>query len=283
VPVPPTGTYFGKYDGARGVPHQAVARGGLIDDLIRDTGVLHHIVGGEREVALVTMKEHITKLKWTIRIAGLVGTSFGFLILFSSVVGFLYHIPVIGYFAERGVFIVSVLLGLIVSLITIGMSYLINHPVILVISLFAFVAAFLLLRNKAFASQQRMKERVDRDVGHRVNTEELAELQFVQLLRLANADQNVDIEERKYLKKWAKRHRWSKEKLAELVERANSSEKVDSSSGQAGEQLRALIRLALADGQLHRYEFNAINDAARQFGYSSSELAKTIREVKAEA
>lgn len=283
VPVPPTGTYFGKYDGARGVPHQAVARGGLIDDLIRDTGVLHHIVGGEREVALVTMREHITKLKWTIRIAGLVGTSFGFLILFSSVVGFLYHIPVIGYFAERGVFIVSVLLGLIVSLITIGMSYLINHPVILVISLFAFVAAFLLLRNKAFASQQRMKERVDRDVGHRVNTEELAELQFVQLLRLANADQNVDIEERKYLKKWAKRHRWSKEKLAELVERANSSEKVDSSSGQAGEQLRALIRLALADGQLHRYEFNAINDAARQFGYSSSELAKTIREVKAEA
>lgn len=282
VPVPATGTYFGKYDGARGVAHEAVARGGFIDDLISDSGVLHHIVGGQREVALVTMKDHITRLKWTVRIAGLFATSLGFLILFGSVVGFLYHIPVIGYFAERGVLIVSVLIGLVVSLITIGMSYLVNHPVVLVLSLFAFGVAFLLLRNQAFASQQRMKNRVDHDIGHSVNTAELTELQFVQLLRLANADRNIDIEERQYLKKWAKRHRWSKEKVTELVSRANTSEKVSTKSDHSEEQLRALIRLALADGELHRYEFNAINEAARQFGYSSTKLANTIREVKAE-
>jgi len=283
VPVPATGTYFGKYEGARGVPHQAVARGGLIDDLIRDSGVLHHIVAGERDTALVTMKEHLTRLKWIIRICGFAGVSSGFFILFGFAVGLLYHIPVLGYLVEKGVFIVSVLLGFIVSSITIGMSYMVHHPMVLVLSLFAFIAAFLLLRNKAFASQQRIKERVDRDVGHSVDAAELAELQFVQLLRLANKDGNIDIEERKYLKKWAQRHRWSKEKVAELVGRANGSEKVSPSSDSSGEQLRSLIRLALADGELHRYEFNAINDAARQFGYSSSELAKTIREVRAEA
>ncbi len=283
VPVPPTGTYFGQYDGTRGVPHQAVARGGFIDGLISDSGVLHHIVGGERDVALVAMKTHITLLKWKFRISGFVGTSFGFLMLFSSLVGFLYHLPVIGYVAQKSVFILSVSLGLIVSSITIGVSYMVNHPVVLLLSLFAFVAAFLLLRNKSFASQQRMKELVDCHVGHSVNAEELSELQFVQLLRLAKVDKNIDIEERKYLKKWAKRHRWSKEKVTELVKRANHSEQVSSASGHSGEQLRSLIRLALADGELHRYEFNAINDAARQFGYSSSDLAKTIREVRAEA
>ena len=51
--------------------------------------------------------------------------------LFSSAVGLLYHIPVLGYLVEQGVFIVSVLVGFIVSSITIGMSYMVHHPMII--------------------------------------------------------------------------------------------------------------------------------------------------------
>ena len=70
MPVPRTATYFGKYNGSSGVPHQAQVKDGWIDGLIGDTGILHHLGAGEREIALSTMNVHITRLNWIGRTAG---------------------------------------------------------------------------------------------------------------------------------------------------------------------------------------------------------------------
>ena len=200
--------------------------------------------------------------------------------LFGSAVGFLYHLPIIGSVAEWGVFVISLILGLTLSIITILVSYLAHHPIILILFLLMFAGAWILIKGKAANSQQKIKARVDLDMGHQLTRDELAELQFIELLRLAKADQKVDTEERKYLSQWAKRHGWNKEKTQELIQRAKRDE--DTSSTEfSGEHLRTLIRLALADGQLHRYELNAILTTAKQNGYSSSDVAKIIRNEKA--
>ena len=280
MPVPGTATYFGKYNGSSGVPHQAQVKDGWIDGLIGDTGILHHLVAGEREIALATMKGHITRLKWIVRTAGSMVSCIGFMMLFGSAVGFLYHLPIIGSVAEWGVFVISLILGLTLSIITILVSYLAHHPIILILFLLMFAGAWILIKGKAANSQQKIKARVDLDMGHQLTRDELAELQFIELLRLAKADQKVDAEERKYLSQWAKRHGWNKEKTQELIQRAKRDE--DTSSTEfSGEHLRTLIRLALADGQLHRYELNAILTTAKQNGYSSSDVAKIIRNEKA--
>ena len=48
IPVPAEATYFGKLSGGRGVAHQAVEKSGFVDAIIQDTGVLHHLVAGDR-------------------------------------------------------------------------------------------------------------------------------------------------------------------------------------------------------------------------------------------
>ncbi len=283
VPVPETATYFGKFDGNGGVPHQAVTRGAFLDGMINDTGVLHHIVAGNRTAALLTMKHHISQLRWRMRIAGSIAACIGFVMLFGSAVGLIYHLPVIGYFAEQGVLFLGISSGLLVSLITIAISYVLHHPIILLLTILIFVGVFFLVRTNASKSQQKLKARVDRNAGHPVDSGELSEMQFVELLRMAKVDQNIAMEERRHLKKWATQHHWSKEKVSALIKKANSTETATSASDQAGLHLRSLIRLALADGELHRYEFNAINAAAKQIGFTSSDLAKTVREVRNEA
>lgn len=64
IPFAATTTYFGKLEQRRGVRHQAVKRDGLLDGLPQDTGLLHHLVSGERDVAVKTMQSHLFLMKW---------------------------------------------------------------------------------------------------------------------------------------------------------------------------------------------------------------------------
>ena len=194
--------------------------------------------------------------------------------LFGSAVGFLYHLPIIGSVAEWGVFVISLILGLTLSIITILVSYLAHHPIILILFLLMFAGAWILIKGKAANSQQKIKARVDLDMGHQLTRDELAELQFIELLRLAKADQKVDAEERKYLSQWAKRHGWNKEKTQELIQRAKRDE--DTSSTEFSVNIYGRHSTCVKDGQLHRYELNTILTTAKQNGYSSSDGRKSF-------
>jgi len=102
IPVPDTATYFGKYQSGQGVADLSNQRTGWVNLLIQDTGVLHHLVAGDRPQALFSMKAYLGRLKWIVRGIGTVASVVGVMILFSSIFGFLYGIPVIGRVAEAG-------------------------------------------------------------------------------------------------------------------------------------------------------------------------------------
>lgn len=279
VPVPETATYFGKYDGRGAVAHQAQVKGGYIDNLIQDTGVLHHIVAGERDPALGTMKSHLFRLKWMVRGAGFVGISIGFMILLGSAAEFLYHLPLISSLVHWGVVAVSIILGFAVSIVTIILSYLLHHPVVLVCTVLALAIVYVLSRHKAYASQKQMKAVVERQVGHSIGKDEMAELEFIELVKLARIDHALDLQEKKYLKKWAKRHGWKQPQVTELIKRAKSSDEANDEAG-SEKHLRNLVQLALADGNLSFYEFNAISKAAKEIGFNSTDIQRIVRETR---
>ena len=77
LPVPKTATYFGKWGEGIAVAHQAEKKSGLISGMIKDRGVLHHLVAGERETALDSIKAHLARLKNIVRIAGIAGATVG--------------------------------------------------------------------------------------------------------------------------------------------------------------------------------------------------------------
>ena len=280
VPVPVTATYFGKYEDGRGVAHQAEQKGSFIENLIGDTGVLHFIVAGDRSVALNTMQQHLTRTKWLYRGGGFLAITIGFSMIFSAVAGFLYHVPILGSIIQSGVLIVSLTLGATVSIITITASYLMHNPWILAVLLAVGVAAFLLFRLRGLKSQANFKQGLALDMGQDLDEVDLAELEFIELVRLCFADKDVHIEERKYLTKWAKKQGWSKEKIAELVAKAKSGEGTKTDGNATDRHMRHLIRLALADGELSRFELNTISEVAVEVGYSQPELRKLIKQIK---
>ena len=280
VPVPVTATYFGKYEYGHGVAHQAEQKDSFIEDLIGDTGVLHFIVAGERSVALNTMQQHLTRTKWLFRGGGFLAITIGFSLMFGAVAGFLYHVPLLGSIIQSGVLIVSLTLGATVSIITITASYLMHNLWILALMIAVGVALFLLLRLRGLKSQANFKQGLALDMGQDLDEVDLAELEFIELVRLCFADKDVHIEERKYLTKWAKKQGWSKEKIAELVAKAKSGQKTETDGNATDRQIRHLIRLALADGKLSRFELNTISQVAVEVGYSQPELRKLIKQIK---
>ncbi|MCP4194154.1 MAG: hypothetical protein GY768_26385 [Planctomycetaceae bacterium] len=278
--VPPTATYFGEYKDGRGVAYQAEVKSGLVDRLIQDTGILHFIVAGERPVALTTMQSHLTRLRWFVRGSGFLVISIGFMIMFSAATGFLYHVPVIGAIAQWGTMAISFILGGLLGIIAIASSYLIHHPLTLGLTVAGCCLVFWLARKRATQSQTKFKQALDTDFGHTLSSTELEELEFIELLRICFADKEVHVEERKYLTKWAKQHGWDREKIAEMVAKAKSGDEDPTEPTYTDKHLRNLIRLALADGKIKRFELNTISKAANEIGYSRSELQRTIQQVR---
>jgi hypothetical protein len=95
IPVPRVATYFGRFSEGKGVADAAEQKSGMINSIIQNSGILHHLVAGERELALATMKRHIERLKWIVRGIGTFLVVFGFIFFFGAALRFLYAIPVI--------------------------------------------------------------------------------------------------------------------------------------------------------------------------------------------
>ena len=103
IPNAPTASYFGVVFGGVAVGKQFEMNDGLISDIIGNDGILHHLVNGEREAALVKIKQDLTKKTWMVRIVGTLAIVIGIYVLFSVFMSLLYRIPVIGAAVGYGV------------------------------------------------------------------------------------------------------------------------------------------------------------------------------------
>lgn len=282
VPVPETATYFGKFESQLGVPDTTHQRTGMINQMIQDSGILHHIVAGDREAALTTMKAHIGRLKWIVRGIGTACVVFGFSILFGTVIGVLFHIPFVGRIAEAGTFLLALAFGLPLAFITMIAAYLIANPIVLAIIVLAVVTVFFKLRQRGRSSQAAMKNQLDKEYGRVLKDSELQELEFIQLAQLASSESGISEDEEKFLRQWARKHRWPDPKFEQLLAKAQAqseSANGDTISQTGEEHLLTLVRLALADGSMSQYEMKSIRRAAKKSGFDDSKIRDLMQQA----
>lgn len=280
IPVPSPATYFGKLESARGVADQTHRRTGFINHVISDSGVLHHIVGGERDVALSTMQAHIGRLKWVVRGIGTGCVVFGWLLFCWAGVRFLLHIPFIGGIAATGSWLLALGMGLPLAICTIIAGYLVSHPLILIVIVALVVGAIVFVRNRGRSSQRTLKSELDIEHGHELGADELKELEFIELATLAQYDSRFSAGEEKFLQRFAKRNGWNKAKYDEMFERAQSSFTSATDRASSDKHLTNLVRLAMADGQMSSRELRAIRDVGKRLGYDRTGIRAIISGIQ---
>jgi uncharacterized tellurite resistance protein B-like protein len=279
LPVPEHATYFGKFGKEHAVAHQAEVKEHFLNKIIKDTGVLHHLVAGDRLLALSTMKGHIARLKWIVRGVGLVATVLGFSIFFGFFVRFLVHIPVLGNLVSGGVTILSLVFGLTLGLSTILIGFVTSNPIVLGLIVASFLSLFFILRRKAGKSQQAIKADLDQQLGHIADPAEIKELEFKALVSLAMADGKMETGEQRYLKTWAKQHGWDEDKTTAMIKKAQVIT-ISAAAESSKELLLHLIRLSLADGTLKSHELKTIRKAGEDCGYSRKDVQTMITQVR---
>jgi uncharacterized tellurite resistance protein B-like protein len=260
--------------------HQAEIKGHFLDGIIQDSGVLHHLVAGGREVALGTMKAHIARLKWIVRGIGLVTTVLGFAIFFGFFVRFLVHIPVLGDLIGGGVMILSLIFGLTLGLSTILVGFVTSNPIAIGLVVLGILSLFFGLRRKARSSQQTIKAGLEQHLGRSVDAATLKEMEFEALVALAMGDGEMEVGEQRYLKHWAKQHGWDEEKTAAMIEQAKSAPTESISGEQSQDHLMHLIRISLADGALESHELKTIRKAGKDYGFSRRDIQAMIARVR---
>lgn len=280
IPVPEMATYFGKFDSGKGVADTTHRRTGFLHEIIQDSGVLHHLVAGERTTALKTMKEHIGALKWAVRIIGTVFVVVGLWIFFSTIVGFLFHIPIVGFLAKWGTFLLSLAIGLPLSVITVLLAYLTANPLVLVALIVLSILIVVLLRRKATRSQLKLKGELEDRFGRTLDADEMRELEFIQLAQLMRSDSNSDQYEIKFLRKWSQKQGWDEAKFDEMIETAEQISGMPDGIESSEEHLRTLIHLSLADGRTSKFEIKAIRKAARSLGIGRSAVQKMMSQIQ---
>lgn len=283
VPVPATATYFGRFEAGRGVADTTQQTTGFINQIIRDTGILHHIVAGERDAALATMKAHITRLKWIVRAAGTGGVVMGFFMFFSAILGVLFHIPLIGRVAESGAFLASLVLGLPLAALTILGSYLIAHPLVSGLATAAVVALGWTLYRRGKSSQRTLLGGLEQRLGRTLDAQDLKELEFLELAGMALADSTADASERDFLKGWAKKQGWDDHRLEAMLAKARQERDAGDRRESTEEHLGNLIRLSMADGRLSPPEMRTIRKAAKDLGYSDATIRGLMRDIRRSA
>lgn len=280
IPVPATATYFGKLESGQGVPDTTHQRTGFINGIIQDTGILHHLVAGDRPIALATMKAYLGRLKWIVRGIASSTVVLGLLILFSTIVGWLYHIPVIGRVVEAGAFIAALAIGIPLVIITMSAAYLIAHPIILLGIVLLGAATVAWIRWRGTRSQAALQDELAIQFGHDLTADETKELEFMELAQLAMSDGDWKPEEQAFLKQWARKHRWREDKVERLLSEARLRQQDVGNETTNDQHLLNLIRLALADGNVSPYELRSIRKTARRLGYDDSKIAEMMRGVR---
>lgn len=283
IPVPETATYFGKLSSGRGVAHQAVRRDSWIDDLIQDTGILHHLVIGQRDIALATINRHLSRLRWIVRGVGTAVSCLGFTILFSVVTSFLFSIPVLGQFAHKGTMVLGGIAGIVLSGMVIVAGLLFHHPSILILLLGAAAAVAYLLRKRGGRAQSAMKRSVEAELGRKLDSNTIEELEFSELVSLGMADSTTDVSQKKYIQRWGKNHGWDQSQTQARIDKVKKQVSEEVNPPPVDVHLSRLIKLALADGSLTSSELRTITRAAIDAGKTPAQIRDLLTSVRRSA
>lgn len=278
VPVPETATYFGLLGDDGGLADKSQQRSGFIAGIINDTGVLHHIVAGDRDTALATMKAHLIRLKWIVRGGGTFAVVMGFYIFFATIFGVLLHIPIIGRLAAMGSFLVALVIGLPLALVVVVLSYLVAHPLLLAVVAGVAMVVCVVARQRGQSSQRTLKRSLDAQFGHALSAREMEDLEFVELAQLARSEDGISADEAKFLRRWARQHKWDGPRFDAMLARAMEERSAGTSTNE--HHLLNLIHIALADGRVTAGEFKAIQRAARRLGYTGAAVREMIGRVR---
>jgi len=161
-------------------------------------------------------------------------------------------------------------------------AYLIANPIVLAIIVLAVVAVFFKLRQRGRSSQAAMKNQLDKEYGRVLKDSELQELEFIQLAQLASSESGISEDEEKFLRQWARKHRWPDPKFEQLLAKAQAqseSANGDTISQTGEEHLLTLVRLALADGSMSQYEMKSIRRAAKKSGFDDSKIRDLMQQA----
>lgn len=281
IPVPKTATYFGRFSGGTGVADTAEKTSGFIDSIIQNTGVLHHIVAGEREQALATMKFHIERLKWIVRGIGTAVVVFGFIFFFSVALRFLYAIPVIGRVAESGAFLLSLIVGIPLALVTIAAGYLAGNPLVLaLIGALLLAGIFLIILSSKRQKElgKEVRKELESDYGRSLDADDLKQLEYREMAgMLASGGSGIGAAETKVLDRFAKKSGWKKEERESLLDEVKENPPPLESPES---HLKNLIRIAVADSVLTTREIRSIRDAANLAGYDRVQFRELMSHVR---
>lgn len=276
IPVPATATYFGKFNGSEAIADTTKKREGILNTIIGDTGILYHLVAGPREEALQTMKAHLQMVKWIVRGVGTAICVLGVMCMISSIVRFLFAIPLIGPLAERGALLISIIIGLPIAAITICLGYLAGHPLILIplVMLVGFCVYWLMQRRK---KQEALKQQLGQEYGRPLDNSEIKKLEYQEMAGMLSSEEGqVSEQGAELLDQFGDKQGWDESQRKEILDEATDSA---SSEFDVESQLKSLIRLAVADGKLTPDEVRTIREVATVAGYDR----KQFRELMATA
>lgn len=280
IPVPPVATYFGRFDGERGVVDDSQQRDGLINDLIQNEGILHHLVAGDRATAVDSIAADQARLTFYVRIGGTVAAVLGVHLLLAKVFGLLLMLPFVGSLVERALFIVSALIGGTLSAFTIAVGYSVANPLVPIGLCAAVAAAFYWLRQRSRGHEADAREQVETQYKSQLAHNSLAEIEFIELARLAALDSEIGDGERTMLMGWGRERGWAPERCEALIAKAADSDGGFLPRDSTPMMVANLVRIALADGTLSPREFDRIKAIAHRAGIEDRLVNALIRQTQ---
>ena len=280
IPVPPVATYFGRFDGEQGVVDDSQRRAGLINDIIQNEGILHHLVSGERDTALESIAADQARLTLIVRLVGTVATVLGVHLLLAKVFGLLLMLPFIGALVERALFLVSCVIGVALAGLTIATGYAVAHPLVPIGLCAAIAAAIYTLRQRARGQSNAAREQVQIQYRSQLTHNSLAEIEFIELARLAALDSEIGDGERAMLMRWGRERGWSAERCESLIAKAAESDGGFLPRDSTPVMIANLVRIALADGTLSSRELDRIKAIAHRADVDDQLVNALIRQTQ---
>lgn len=280
----PTATYFGLVAGGVARGKQFDIAQSLVSGIIKNDGILHHLVNGDRDAALATMKGHFHRLQWMVRLGGTAAVVIGVQALFGGFVNLLYAIPLIGRLAETAVLLVSLIIGVTISVAVMLAAIVAHHPWTVAAPLALVVVGFLVFRWRAKHARRNVRQSVDRlqeedsspidELLRRESLARRAETTFTNLAKLALADGGLSKKENKHLVRWGKRSGLTEDRLKELFAQAKREGGDPEATDRA--DLTLLTCLALRDGVLSTKELSVLNGFGKKLGMTAHDVRKVI-------
>jgi hypothetical protein len=288
VKAEPQATYFGVIEEGVGVGKQFELRESFISALIQNDGILHHLVNGDRDEALATVRLDFVFTKWLVRVVGTLGMIVGFGLLFRRFASLLYRFRSLRGLVRVGVFALGLAVGLPLALAVMASSMVIHSPLAAAVPMALAVGgvAYALRRTRRTGAlaeaklEERLAERrtSERSEGGPGEIDSVAAIEdtFSTLAALALVEGGLDPKEQKFLTKWGRRKGIEEVRMAELLSDAQEG----APEATSRENLELLVYMALVDGVLSARESSVLEGLGKKLGISPAELMDIVTDLE---